>query len=150
MPATLMRFTIDGPDGLRELAFDWAQELTGDDVWALDEMGVSTTELAAIIAKAEEIAEVRDDDRATVDLGLRAMCALAYLAHRRGGGDGTWREFARTFYPNSFTVLGMEDPHANRAERRAAAKRNGKAPRTSKVGEALAAATVDQGDAAAS
>lgn len=133
---TIMRFTIGGPGGEQELAYDWAADLTAADVWALDEMGLSATVLEDFLARAESVAAGTDRDL-LAGLGLRAMCAIAYLAYRRGGGDKPWVRYAAGIAPSTFTVLGMDKPPTNRAQRRAAAKGNGKAT-TATVGEALA------------
>lgn len=120
-------------------AYDWAQELTAADTFALDEMGVKVTELDDAVQNADAMAS---GDRAFTQMGLRVICAVAFLAHRRDGHNTPWREFARTIAPATLEVLGIDTTPDNRAGRRAAVKhngkRNGKATARRQVGEALA------------
>jgi hypothetical protein len=137
---SVMRFTISGPAGEQQLAYDWAQDITAADLWALEEMGMTADILENAIERADDIAQAAaTGDRSVLNLSLRVMCALAFLAHRRDGNDTPWKDYARGINPGSFKVVGMDHPPVNRAERRAAtkpaAKRNGK---TSTVGAALA------------
>lgn len=126
----VLRFTMSG----QTFAYDWAQELTAADTFALDEMGVKVTELDDAITNADAMAS---GDRAFTQMGLRVICAIAFLAHRRAGNDTAWKDFSRTIAPATLEVLGIDTTPDNRAGRRAAAKRNGKAKPGGKVGAAL-------------
>lgn len=129
----VMRFRMSG----QTFEYDWAQELTAADTFALDEMGVKVTELDDAITNADAMAS---GDRVFTQMGLRVICAVAFLAHRRDGHDTPWKDFSRTIAPASLEVLAVDTTPDNRAGRRAAAKRNGKTKPGGKVGEALAEA----------
>jgi hypothetical protein len=137
---TLMRFKIGGPGGEHELVYDWAQDLTGADIWWLEEMGLTPRVLEEVIEKAHTIAA--GEDRGLVNgLGLKALCAIAYVAYRRGGGEKPWINFAAGVTPRTFEVLEMVEPPPNRPKRRSGAR---PATKTATVGDAL----VDAGAAA--
>ena len=129
---TLMRFKIGGPGGEHELVYDWAQDLTAADIWWLEEMDLTPRVLEEVIEKADTIAA--GEDRGLVNgLGLKALCAIAYVAYRRGGGDKQWTTYAAGITPRTFEVLEMGAPPAARRGRR-----NPKATTTGTVGAALA------------
>jgi len=92
----VLKFEMSG----REFAFDGDLEVTADELWALDELGVSEREVVAVLTKA--------DDRGRPERVTRVFCALAYISARREDPSTTWASFARTIAPGTLNVLGVE------------------------------------------
>lgn len=93
---TVLKFEMSG----REFLFDGALEVTADELWALDELGVSESEIVAVLGG--------DGDRPPSGRVTRVFCALAYLSARRADPSTTWAPFARTIAPATLNVLGVE------------------------------------------
>jgi hypothetical protein len=71
--------------------------VTADELWALDELGVSEGEIVAVLEGA-----------ATGGRAARVFCALAYISARREDPATTWAQFARTIAPGTLKLLGVE------------------------------------------
>jgi hypothetical protein len=95
----VLRFEMSG----RRFAFDFERDITADELWALDELGVSAAEMAAVLARIDS-GDV-DEHRIT-----RALCALAYLCARRDDPKVSWAEFSRTIAPATWRPLDDDEP----------------------------------------
>lgn len=131
-----------------DLTYDLEAEFTAADLWAIDELGMRPSEFEGFFTRARAMANVEASDTATLELGLRALCAIAFLAHRRAGHDTPWKDYARTLKISEIEVHRVEQAPANRAERRAATRTAGKRNRKTPARGEVAAALVDA-DAAA-
>lgn len=96
-----MRFQMSG----QIFNFDERPELlTAEEVFAVeDEVGMPLDELLELVASGFESGRV-------VGRALRAICGLAWLAHRRAGGSLSWKAFTRTIAPATIAVIPDEPP----------------------------------------
>jgi hypothetical protein len=92
-----MRFEMSG----REFTFDGGLDVTADELWALDELGVSEAEIVSVLNGGA-------DERISPARAVRVFCALAYISARREHPGTTWPEFARTIAPGTLKLLGLE------------------------------------------
>lgn len=99
-------------------------KLTADELFAVEENCGQTFD-----AILDLIAEAMTDTERTSSRVLRALVAVAWLAHRRSGGRLDWVPFTRTVHPATIRVLGDEapPPAAPKAGKRIAAARAAKA-----------------------
>lgn len=87
----------------RVFRFDAERDITADELWALDEVGVTEDEMVAAL-------DGLNGDDISISRKTRALCALAYLAARREDPATKWSEFSRTIAPATWRPIPDGEP----------------------------------------